>query len=148
MSGLEITENNIPAAKAAAEKAAERALDIIGGKAVEYAVKRCPSRTSNLKNNIYKRVEGDHVLVGTEVEYAPYVELGTGKHYEPPPEWMEAHGKRGKGRDKWFWFDEKGDKKWHIGFPQKPKPFLRPAIKDHLKEYWSIIRKEFEDTNI
>lgn len=146
MSGLEIRENNIPAAKAAAEKAAARALEIIGGKIEGYAKKICPKDTGNLQNSITHRVNGDTVEAGTATEYAPYIELGTGKHYSPPPEWMEAHGKRGRGRDKWFYKDENGQ--WHIGYPQRARPFLRPAVENHRSEYANIIKKEFQDTNI
>lgn len=36
----------------------------------------CPVDTGNLQRSISSEVEGEGVVVGTNVEYAPYVELG------------------------------------------------------------------------
>ena len=71
-------------------QAVNRALEIIGGMAETYAKGLTPVDTGALRNSITHKVEmGEEqskVIVGTNVEYAPYVELGTGKLYEPPPE--------------------------------------------------------------
>lgn len=153
MSSVDITDNT-GQAKADLERAMARALEIIGGKAESYAKGLTPVGTvesthvehyigGTLRNSITHSVDEDTVLVGTNVEYAPYVELGTGKEYQPPPEWMEAHGKRGQGRDKWFWQDMNGD--WHVGYPQKPRPFLRPAMENHLDEYKNVIDNELKN---
>ena len=61
-------------------KAKELALEIIGGKAESYAKAACPVDTGNLRNGITHQQESENVeVIGTNVEYAPYVELGTGK---------------------------------------------------------------------
>ena len=61
-----------------AEQAAKaKALDMIGGKAESYAKKLCPVDTGRLRSSItHRQVDDDTVVVGTNVSYAPYVELG------------------------------------------------------------------------
>lgn len=61
-------------------KACGRALEICGGMAESYAKMRCPVDTGNLRNSITHQQKDDTTeLIGTAVEYAPYVELGTYK---------------------------------------------------------------------
>ena len=56
------------------------ALEIIGGKAESYAKKACPVDTGRLRNSITHAQESeDTEVIGTNVEYAPYVELGTSR---------------------------------------------------------------------
>lgn len=59
--------------------AAERALTRIGLAAEGYAKKECPVDTGNLRNSITNEVVQSEkaVYIGTNVEYAAYVELGT-----------------------------------------------------------------------
>lgn len=59
--------------------AVERALTRIGLAAEGYAKKKCPVDTGNLRNSItHEVVQSDKaVYIGTNVEYAAYVELGT-----------------------------------------------------------------------
>ena len=137
----ELTDNT-PEVLAALAAAKTRALEIIGGKIESYAKGLCPKDTGALQNSITHRVEEDAVVVGSNINYAPYIELGTGKEYSPPPEWMEAHGKKGKGRDRWFYQDEQGN--WHVGLPQKPRPFLRPAFESHRSEYEHVMESELK----
>ena len=42
------------------------------------AVMNCPVDTGRLKGSITSKVEGNSAVIGTNVEYAPYVEFGTG----------------------------------------------------------------------
>lgn len=60
------------------------ALEAIGLQAEGYAKKLCPVDTGNLRNSISHATDQDSAYVGTNVEYAPYVELGT-KRMEPRP---------------------------------------------------------------
>ena len=54
-----------------------RAFEICGGKAETYAKQLCPVDTGRLRNSItHKQEETDTEVIGTNVEYAPYVELG------------------------------------------------------------------------
>ena len=48
------------------------ALDILGE-----AVDRCPIDTGRLINSLNYEADAKHAIIGTNVEYAPYVEFGT-----------------------------------------------------------------------
>lgn len=144
MAGIEISENNIPKALEALEEATELALTAVGIKAEKYAKARCPVGTvestgkkgyrgGTLRNSITFIVEGDDLSVGSNVEYAPYVELGTGPYFETPPEWEEFGTGRGSGAGSGY---------------VKPRPFLRPAIEDHLDEYNRIIKDELDKVDV
>ena len=64
-------------ALSAEDKARARALEIIGGKAESYAKKLCPVDTGRLRNSItHARYDQNTEVVGSNVDYAPYVELG------------------------------------------------------------------------
>lgn len=60
-------------------------------------------RTGRLRNSIAHESDSTTAAVGTNVEYAPYVELGTSR------------------------MDE--------------RPFIRPAVADHIDEYKEIIER-------
>lgn len=66
--------------------AVERALTRIGLAAEGYAKKECPVDTGNLRNSITNEVIQSEkaVYIGTNVEYAAYVELGTTKTKAKP----------------------------------------------------------------
>ena len=62
------------------QQATDRALEIIGGKAESYAKALCPVDTGRLRNSItHQQYYENTEIIGTNVEYAPYVELGTRK---------------------------------------------------------------------
>lgn len=71
----------------ALESQLESALYIIGQKMEGYAKMKCPVDTGRLRNSISNAYDTSdrRVVVGTNVEYAPYVELGRrgrdGKHF-------------------------------------------------------------------
>lgn len=67
-------------------RAIDRALEEIGLAAEGYAKKACPVDTGNLRNSITHTIDSgeDAVYVGTNVEYAPYVELGTSRTAAQP----------------------------------------------------------------
>ena len=69
--------NNCPQALEGMARAKAKALEIIGGKAESYAKKLCPVDTGRLRNSItHQQYDDDTEVVGSNVEYAPYVELG------------------------------------------------------------------------
>ena len=120
------------------EKAKKKALKTIGLKSEAYAKKLCPVGTpestgiqgyrgGTLRNSITHRVSENVMELGSNVEYAAYVELGTGPHFTPPPEWEQFTTKRGSGVGKAY---------------VKPRPYIRPAIEDHRDEYQRIMQKE------
>jgi len=104
----------------AIEQKRRMALEIIGGKADSYAKQLCPVDTGNLRNSItHQRVNETTEAVGTNVEYAPSVELG---HHQEPGRYVPAIGKRLKASF------------------VPGKPFLRPAAEDHGPEYLQIMQ--------
>jgi len=123
------------------DNAIDTALEIIGLKAEKYAKARCPVGTvestgikgyrgGTLRNSITHTVQDGTLFVGTNVEYAPYVELGTGPYFEAPPSWEQFDAPKGKG----------------VGHSYvRPRPYLKPAIADHLNEYEDVIKNELEN---
>lgn len=124
------------------ERVKARILSTIGMKAERYAKKLCPVGTAEstgkkgyrggtLRDSINFRVNvtTDTLEVGSNVEYAPYVELGTGPHFVPPPEWERFETEKGKGVGKAY---------------VKPRPFIRPAIEEHRDEYKKIAERELK----
>lgn len=90
--------------------------------------------TGNLRNSITHEVitSEPSVIIGTNNEYAAYVELGTGEHAEG-----------GGGRPTpWVYQDDKGN--WHHTHGQRAKPYLRPALADHKQTYKNILEDELK----
>lgn len=77
--------DNTSLAKAELEEKIKTALDTIGIVCESHAKKNCPVDTGNLRNSITHKVGNDnrHVVIGTNVEYAPYVENGTSNENYP-----------------------------------------------------------------
>ena len=72
--------SNVKECKEAVTQAMARALEICGGKAESYAKQICPVDTGNLRNSItHEQIDEKTEVIGTTVEYAPYVELGTAR---------------------------------------------------------------------
>lgn len=83
---VEIRQDNREAIANAIDRALVAALEEVGLVAEGYAKRACPVDTGRLRNSITHIVdEGTrHVIIGTNVEYAPYVELGT-RRQKPQP---------------------------------------------------------------
>lgn len=104
------------------EQARKRAFEIMGGKAETYAKQLCPVKTGNLRNSItHQQIDDDTEVVGTNVSYAPYVELG---HHQEPGRYVAAIGRR-LVRE-------------HV----EGKPFIKPAAENHAEEYRTIWETE------
>lgn len=58
------------------QKAKHRGLEAIGLAAEGHAKKITPVDTGRLKNSISHATDGEAAYIGSNVEYAPYVELG------------------------------------------------------------------------
>lgn len=124
---IRIVENNKDEILGSLEDAIERALEAMGMQA-ENHVKMYETAvdTGTLRNSITHTLESkDTVAIGTNVEYAPYVEYGTGIYAES-----------GGRKTPWVYKDDKG--KWHRTVGQKPIHFLRDGIMNHLGEYAKI----------
>lgn len=97
----------------------ERGLLRAGNKIRNKAVLLCPVDTGELRNSIQvEKTAPLTVAVGTNKEYAPYVEFGTGTQGDP----AVPH----TTKEYWRYQDENGQ--WHTSHGQPAQPFLRPAI--------------------
>jgi len=112
----------------ATAEAIQTALKAIGTQAVAHAVAEITAQgavdTGRLRNSITQAVEDQTVYVGTNVEYAPYIEFGTGIYVS------------GGRQTPWSYQDAKGN--WHKTRGMKPRPFLRPAFEKNLDEFKAI----------
>lgn len=66
------------------QEAVAQALEAIGITAEAHAKEICPVDTGRLRASISHAVDGDTVVIGTNVEYAPAVELGTSRQKAKP----------------------------------------------------------------
>ena len=71
--------SNVNDILSALEKGKRNALTAIGSSAETYAKQETPVDTGRLRNSISHAVDGEAAYIGTNVEYAPYLELGTKK---------------------------------------------------------------------
>lgn len=83
---VEIRENNAQQVEQAMGSAIAKALTMIGLKAEGNAKNACPVDTGRLRNSITNAIDMDEkaVYIGTNVEYGPYVELGTSRRKPHP----------------------------------------------------------------
>lgn len=97
------------------------------------AKKKAPKDNGELRRSIQYEVQndgGDIVgVVFTPLEYAPYVEFGTGLYAED-----------GNGRKDvpWCYQDDEGE--WHSTRGQHPQPFLRPALHENKETILRILK--------
>lgn len=111
------------------DAAKARALERCGLQGEGYAKDLAPVATGNLRNGISHRADEDSAYVGSNTEYAAYVEMGTGKYAQ------------GGGRPTpWVYQDANGN--WHRTEGQRPQPFIKPAVADHKQTYINIIKDE------
>lgn len=131
---VEITDNS-KEVSGAIHAALLRGLEKIGLVAEGYAKKLCPVDTGNLRNSITHVVDEQEpaAIIGTNNEYAAYVELGTG---------IYAEGGGGRPTP-WVYQDAKGN--WHYTRGNKAQPFLKPAAADHVGQYRDILESELKN---
>lgn len=101
------------------------------------AKEKAPKDTGALRRSITSEIvqEGGELVgyVFTPLEYAPYVEYGTGLFAE----------KGGRKDVPWNYQDDKGE--WHSTSGQKPQPFMRPALNENREEIVRIIKEALND---
>lgn len=76
--------DNTKEVKQGIEAAVARGLESIALLAEGYAKQKCPVDTGRLRNSITHVTDDSAAYIGTNVEYAPYVELGTSKQKPQP----------------------------------------------------------------
>lgn len=86
--------------------------------------------TGRLRGSIAHQVDGDSVEIGTSVDYAVYVHEGTGKY---------AIG-GGTPKERWVYRDPLTGE-FRMGFPQKPRRFIKNAMERFAKDYKEIIKE-------
>lgn len=95
------------------------------------AKKKAPKDSGALRRSIASKVEAEggdiQGVVYTALEYAPYVEYGTGLFAES----------NGRTDVPWVYQDDEGN--WHSTKGQKPQPFLRPALNENRKTVVKIL---------
>lgn len=88
---------------------------------------KVPKGTGELGRSITSEVnvEGDVItgIVYTPLEYAPYVEYGTG---------LFAEAGNGRKDVPWHYKDDEGN--WHSTSGQSPRPFMRPALDENREQ--------------
>ena len=95
---------------------------------VERAAKEnAPKGTGELRRSITSKVEGEEGVVFTPLEYAPYVEYGTGLFAESG----------GRTDVPWVYKDDEGH--WHSTKGQKPQPYMRPALNENRTKILEIL---------
>ena len=102
---------------------------------VERAAKeKAPKGTGELRRSIKSKVEGLEGIVYTPLEYAPYVEYGTG---------LYAEGGNGRKDVPWNYQDDEGE--WHSTSGMEPQPYMRPALDENRTEVIRLIREALDN---
>lgn len=111
--------------EAALKKSLETAALLVERSAREKAQKD----TGALRRSIRSKVEGLEGIIYTPLEYAPYIEYGTGLFAE------------GNGRKDvpWNYQDDKGN--WHSTSGLKPQPFMRPSLDENRQKILEILKE-------
>lgn len=113
------------------EQALERAMGQACALVERSAKEKAPKDTGALRRSITSEVsrEGGQIVgkVFTPLEYAPYVEYGTG---------LFAVNGDGRKDVPWSYQDDKGE--WHTTSGQRPQPFMGPALDENREE---IVRR-------
>lgn len=93
------------------------------------AKQKAPKGNGELRRSITSKVDDDQGIVFTPLEYAPYVEYGTGLFAE----------EGGRTDVPWCYKDDEGN--WHSTSGMKPQPFMRPALDENREEILRILKE-------
>lgn len=93
------------------------------------AKQKAPKGIGDLRRSITSKVEGLEGIVYTSLEYAPYVEYGTGLFAE----------KGGRQDVPWEYQDDEGN--WHTTSGMPPSPYMRPALNENREQIIRIIKE-------
>ena len=97
------------------------------------AKQKAPKDNGELRRSITSKVEQDgndvKGIVFTPLEYAPYVEFGTGLFAE----------EGGRTNVPWCYQDDKGE--WHSTSGMHPQPYMRPALNENREQIKRILKE-------
>ena len=100
------------------------------------AKEKVPVQTGELRRSITSKVENNGLEVTgtiyTPLEYAPYIEYGTGLLAE-----------KGGRPTPWCYQDDKGE--WHTTSGQPPQPYMRPALNENRITILEILGGSIND---
>lgn len=100
------------------------------------AKQKVPVDTGELRRSITSKVEsnGQEITgtIYTPLEYAPYIEYGTG-----------LFATKGGRPTPWSYKDDKGE--WHTTSGQPPQPFLRPALNENRTTILTLLGGSIND---
>lgn len=95
------------------------------------AKQKAPKGTGELRRSITSKIENNGAevvgVVFTPLEYAPYIEFGTGL-------FAESGGRKDVP---WHYKDDEGQ--WHSTSGQKPRPYMRPALNENREQIKRIL---------
>lgn len=94
------------------------------------AKQKAPKDIGDLRRSITSKVENNEGIIFTPLEYAPYVEYGTGLFAEDG----------GRTDVPWHYKDDKGE--WHSTSGQHPQPFMRPALNENKQKIINMLKEE------
>lgn len=95
------------------------------------AKQKAPKGNGDLRRSITSKVDlvEKEGIVFTPLEYAPYVEYGTGLFAESG----------GRTDVPWCYQDDEGE--WHSTSGMKPQPYMRPALDENREQISRIIKE-------
>ena len=100
------------------------------------AKEKVPVQTGELRRSITSKVENNGLestgTIYTPLEYAPYIEYGTGLFAE-----------KGGRPTPWCYQDDKGE--WHTTSGQPPQPYMRPALNENRTTILEILGGSIND---
>ena len=97
------------------------------------AKQKAPKGTGELRRSIASKIINDGTeltgVVYTPLEYAPYVEYGTGLFAE----------EGGRKDVPWCYQDDEGE--WHTTSGMKPQPYMRPALHENREQIIRLLKE-------
>lgn len=108
-----------------------------GGAVFEAGAKEhCPVDTGQLRESIHTEAQSENtVTVGTNVQYAPYVEYGTGPKGDP----SVPH----TTKKSWRYQDAEGN--WHTSHGQPPQPYMRTAFAENEDKAVEAVKESIKE---
>lgn len=101
------------------------------------AKQNAPKGNGELRRSITSKIDRDgNGVVGTvftPLEYAPYVEYGTGLFAE----------NGGRTDVPWCYQDDEGE--WHSTSGMHPHPFMRPALNENREQVMRLLKEAIEN---